>query len=541
MKFSIIHPTARVDLGAATPWWIAAWSAFAQSDNPANVEYILVVHQSRVQAFWMALQERSDTLMDVCSKWGKFTVVTNYGRDCLVDQCNAGQLAMTGEILVGNQDDMRYPEHWDTEIAKLIPNTSRLVCVQAKHDGRADLLTLPTIITKALADEYGPISPEYDGMFSDGEFSYRIPEMAEIIPSSLYFQHLHPANGTAELDEVYRQENRLQAYRQGYEVFERRKAQGFPRVELPGFPAPRSQFSLKVIDGTRPLLKGAFDWFTNQLNRPSKTPVPPPSIREMAILVPGESHPAEWEMPFFGLLGELSAEGWRIEPRGNFSTNVYGTRIVMTDELLATGIEYDRVLWIDDDNPLTGAQAVRMSRYLDEHPEVDGIVAWCWIRMIFRPRGSKEPIEMFITSCGNFADNGINMAPMEYSKLVGDNMEVKPIEASGFPAFMVRFSVVKKLGREAFAPIFHPDCTLGFSGEDMAFFNRAKAAGFKFVVDPAIEVPHLKRRANKPDIMLHPDMSEEELKSALNYREGANGPMLHVSQKAYELMEAKKV
>ena len=542
MKFSIIHPTARVDLGAATPWWIAAWSAFAQSDNPANVEYILVVHQSRVQAFWMALQERSDTLMDVCSKWGKFTVVTNYGRDCLVDQCNAGHLAMTGEILVGNQDDMRYPEHWDTEIAKLIPDTSKLVCVLAKHDGREDLFTLPTIITKTLADEMGPISPEYDGMFSDDEFSLKVQSMAQaLIISPLYFQHLHPANGTAELDEVYRQENRLQAYRQGYEVFERRKAQGFPRVELPGFPAPRSQFSLKVIDGTRPLLKGAFDWFTNQLNRPSKTPVPPPSIREMAILVPGESHPAEWEMPFFGLLGELSAEGWRIEPRGNFSTNVYGTRIVMTDELLATGIEYDRVLWIDDDNPLTGAQAVRMSRYLDEHPEVDGIVAWCWIRMIFRPRGSKEPIEMFITSCGNFADNGINMAPMEYSKLVGDNMEVKPIEASGFPAFMVRFSVVKKLGREAFAPIFHPDCTLGFSGEDMAFFNRAKAAGFKFVVDPAIEVPHLKRRANKPDIMLHPDMSEEELKSALNYREGANGPMLHVSQKAYELMEANKV
>ena len=542
MKFSIIHPTARVDLGAATPWWIAAWSAFAQSDNPANVEYILVVHQSRVQAFWMALQERSDTLMDVCSKWGKFTVVTNYGRDCLVDQCNAGHLAMTGEILVGNQDDMRYPEHWDTEIAKLIPDTSKLVCVLAKHDGREDLFTLPTIITKTLADEMGPISPEYDGMFSDDEFSLKVQSMAQVlIISPLYFQHLHPTNGTAEVDEVYRQENRLQAYRQGYEVFERRKAQGFPRVELPGFPAPRSQFSLKVIDGTRPLLKGAFDWFTNQLNRPSKTPVPPPSIREMAILVPGESHPAEWEMPFFGLLGELSAEGWRIEPRGNFSTNVYGTRIVMTDELLATGIEYDRVLWIDDDNPLTGAQAVRMSRYLDEHPEVDGIVAWCWIRMIFRPRGSKEPIEMFITSCGNFADNGINMAPMEYSKLVGDNMEVKPIEASGFPAFMVRFSVVKKLGREAFAPIFHPDCTLGFSGEDMAFFNRAKAAGFKFVVDPAIEVPHLKRRASKPDIMLHPDMTEEELKSALNYREGANGPMLHVSQKAYELMEANKV
>jgi hypothetical protein len=298
-----------------------------------------------------------------------------------------------------------------------------------------------------------------------------------------------------------------------------------------------------VIDGTKPnVFSKALDWIGAKVKpgRAVDTTLPRP-VRDMAILVPGESHPAEWEMPFFGLLGELSAEGWRIEPRGNFSTNVYGTRIVMTDELLATGVEYDRVLWIDDDNPLTGAQAVRMSRYLDEHPEVDGIVAWCWIRMVFRPRGSKEPIEMFITSCGNFAENGINMAPMEYSQLVGENMEVKPIEASGFPAFMVRFSVVKQLGRAAFAPIFHPDCTLGFSGEDMAFFHNAKKAGFKFVVDPAIEVPHLKRRASKPDIALHPDMTEEELKSALNYREGANGPLLHVSQKAYELMEANKV
>jgi hypothetical protein len=537
VKFTIIHPTARVTNEFANPWWRAHDSALNGCDSPRDVEYIIVVHESRAKAF---------RLHDgpFHSSFGRFTVVINYGRDCLVDQCNAGQAAMTGEILVGNQDDMRYPEHWDTEIAKLIPDTSKLVCVLAKHDGREDLFTLPTIITKTLADEIGPISPEYDGMFSDDEFSLKVQSMAQaLILSPLYFQHLHPVNGTAELDEVYQKENREEAYRVGKEVFELRKAQGFPRVELPGFPAPPSRFTLKVIDGTKPnVFSKALDWIGAKVKpgRAVDTTLPRP-VRDMAILVPGESHPAEWELPFFGLLGELSAEGWRIEPRGNFSTNVYGTRIVMTDELLATGVEYDRVLWIDDDNPLTGAQAVRMSRYLDEHPEVDGIVAWCWIRMVFRPRGSKEPIELFITSCGNFADNGINMRPMEYSELVGENMEVKPIEASGFPAFMLRFSVVKQLGREAFAPIFHPDCTLGFSGEDMAFFHNAKKAGFKFVVDPAIEVPHLKRRASKPDIALHPDMTEEELKSALSYREGANGPMLHVSQKAYELMEANKV
>src|SRR5277367_2725056 len=98
MKFSIIHPTARVTPDFISPWWTAQRAAFAGCDNPRDVEYILVVHESRRSAYqtegayWWG-------------EWGRITLVTNYGRDCLVDQCNAGQLAASGEIILGNQDD----------------------------------------------------------------------------------------------------------------------------------------------------------------------------------------------------------------------------------------------------------------------------------------------------------------------------------------------------------------------------------------------------------------------------------------------------
>jgi hypothetical protein len=135
MKFSVIHPTARVTPDFENPWWMAAYAAFNGADFPQDIEYILVVHVSRMNAFcanayrW-GWSNPEKTL-------GRFVVVTNYGRDCLVDQRNAGYLAATGEIQRWNHDDMRYPEHWDAEILKSIADTSQPqpYAVQAHADG----------------------------------------------------------------------------------------------------------------------------------------------------------------------------------------------------------------------------------------------------------------------------------------------------------------------------------------------------------------------------------------------------------------------
>ena len=55
MKFSIIHPTARVTPAFEHPWWIAAESALLGCDSPQDVEYILNVHHSRAAAFYAML------------------------------------------------------------------------------------------------------------------------------------------------------------------------------------------------------------------------------------------------------------------------------------------------------------------------------------------------------------------------------------------------------------------------------------------------------------------------------------------------------
>src|ERR1700722_8400877 len=112
MKFSIIHPTARVTPEFAHPWWIAAHSALKTCDYHAEVEYILVVHHSRYEKLEEYLPFYCADVVQSEAGWGRFTVVINYGRDCLVDQSNAGVAAASGEIILGNQDDMRYPAHW---------------------------------------------------------------------------------------------------------------------------------------------------------------------------------------------------------------------------------------------------------------------------------------------------------------------------------------------------------------------------------------------------------------------------------------------
>jgi hypothetical protein len=58
----------------------------------------------------------------------------------------------------------------------------------------------------------------------------------------IVFTHKHPVFGTANWDEAYLQANHHTQYARGREVFERRKALGFPYVEgIPGWLHPMDQ------------------------------------------------------------------------------------------------------------------------------------------------------------------------------------------------------------------------------------------------------------------------------------------------------------
>lgn len=499
MKFSVIHPTARVDLTFGEyAWWHAAESVLRTSDSdPRDMEYILVVHFKRLDLLWTFMEHARPY-------FGRFTVVVNTGRDCLVDQCNAGLLAAQGEIHCWNQDDMRYPEHWDSEILKLIPDTRRKVCVQARTDGsRRDLLTLPAILTRTLADEIGPLCPEYDGMFSDDEFSAKARALCDggIVASNLYFQHLHPAYGTGKGDAVHAMENRGEAYKTGKDVFERRRALGFPRVDLPGF-------ERKV---------------------PKIQPV-------IAICTPGETHSNLWNRERDRLLWWLLSEGWAIRTYWDYTTNVYHTRMGITRDLAkdseTEGREPDLVLWIDDDNVPSWSAVRCLIETLGAHPEYAGAAGWCWIK--FRQDGKPA----WMPSVGNFKPGTMYLLPTLLPDLYADNASPKRIEWSGFPTILMRYSAVKELGMKAFQPIFCEENEFGFSGEDTAFFARAMEAGVKFCVDPRAKVEHLKLQPIEPDYRIGPQADALTAAMVEKGRERLNGARVEVSEDVRKLVEA---
>ena len=91
---------------------------------------MLVVHHSRRECFLCGMESQS-----LGGFSGSFTVVTNYGRDCLVDQCNAGQSAASGEIIMDNQDDIRFPCIGTPKSGNSFPDTAKLIACKRRTDG----------------------------------------------------------------------------------------------------------------------------------------------------------------------------------------------------------------------------------------------------------------------------------------------------------------------------------------------------------------------------------------------------------------------
>lgn len=506
MKFSIIHPTARVTQDCAQHWTIAAERALNTCDNWWDAEYILVVHESR--AVYL-----NDARMHF--PFGRFQIVINYGRDCLVDQCNAGQLAATGEIILGNQDDMRYPEHWDTEILKLFPDTSQLVAVQARTDGgRADLLTIPTIATHRLVKAIGLISTEYESMFSDDEWSAKAWRLGSIVKSSLYFQHLHPVNGTAETDSVYALENRDEAYKVGFEVYQKRKAAGFPRVPYPG--EKQSIWNTPLGEVPAFKVKGPLSKLGDFVERHfAPAPVtPPPEERVIAICTPGETFSFAWLEAFLNVGSRLAQELYTVRRYLGHASNVYHARMDLAQRVIEdakiTGVKPQYVLWVDSDNTLLPDQLVGLLRFMRSYPGVSAIFGWCWIR---KAHG-------WTTSAGMFwPDDGVHLMAMNPDALFAGQTDQerwapKRIEHSGFPCALIRYDSFERMGPASFRPLTKSDLPAYFEGkmpakevtddwfcgEDTAWCLAAKKAGMTLIVDPGCKLGHLKMQSQEPDV-----------------------------------------
>jgi len=219
--FSLCHATARPAQWRACydDWW-------ASCDNPDAVEYIMTVDErwgfdpkappavnDRTKVLWWAGKRGSTTA------W------------------NAAAAEARGQVLIMVADDLRPPEHWDTELLKVIPDPAAEFVVEVSSAKLPDAagLMVAYLLSRARYEALGyAINPEYIGLYADNEFGDHA-RMDEVVIDArhLHFRHHHPyyGDGLFPQDAVYASGNTSEAVVQGLALYARRKAAGFPSYQ----------------------------------------------------------------------------------------------------------------------------------------------------------------------------------------------------------------------------------------------------------------------------------------------------------------------
>lgn len=377
-------------------------------------------------------------------------------------------------------DDLEAPEEWDEKLLDVLPApyeagewpdgiAQRMPEIekqlQREHvidlTGESTEWVVYSALTRARYERIGYIlHPDFESMYADNYYSEIAHRDGVVINGrGLGFRHNHPTNGRTAIDDVYAQQNRPAAYRQGLATY-RKLTQG-TRVIAMCFPG--ETFSHRVASSITKLLR---------------------------YLDQGPRFIAE--------------EYWF------HCSNVYRTRIELAahvtsgGEIEGTGARPDLIYWQDDDNPVAPEHFEMLLATLDAHPAYGIVAGWCWC-----DTGDYED-QPFRMSCGRQGPNleceffGVE----EYLKLKASGKlaitsdDVAPDAVwSGFPVVLMRASVLETLGWRAFKPMLGEDFVREFTSEDTTFFYRAHQAGIKTAIDLRVKVPHFKLRAIEPQIL----------------------------------------
>jgi hypothetical protein len=436
------------------------------------------VHESRYSEFQDSV-ELWDGLQSY--RWQDFRAVKNTQRDCVVDQTNVAFFASDGYIITGAADDYYPPEHWDTLLIEAIcgPANSRgefpgigalseecmLLCSTGAGKERDRELMIGGAATRLVFERRGYLlDPDFESMFADNWCAFENRRDAQngslkiIERLDIAFDHRHPIFGKGKMDPVYALENREQAYRQGQATF-MRKAYG---------------------------------------------------TQVLYACCPGETFRAEWVWPMFSLLMYLNVGNrFMVAPIGGHTSNVYCTRIEMAEAALGSVPAPDFVLWMDDDNIVAPEQFDMLYQDLVDHPELSGVVGWCWCDNDGKPGPDGLP-KPWMMSCGRQGPDlqCYRMSIDDFRKaqksgtmlITSDDVEPHAFW-SGFPVVLMRGDALRELGASAFAPILDKRAKYGFLSEDAAFFLNARKAGQKWAVDLRVKVPHGKFRAIEPQFL----------------------------------------
>ena len=488
---SLLHPTARVKPSEAFPrgWKDAHDVWLSRADHPERIEYVLAVHESRWHAF--CAEDIRVGLGDVpgieVEKWYHFESVKNTKRDCVVDQTNCAAEASRGRVLMGVADDYYPPEHWDTLV---LDGMSRfdleavMVCSTGATPERDRELMIGGACTRALIERRGYcLDPDFESMFSDNWWAIenRRDEAAGLLTIierlDIQFEHRHPIFGKGQMDDIYRLQNRPEAYNDGAITLRRKMG-----------------------------------------------------AQMIAIGLPGQTFSSQWAHGWTKLYGHLMAvRNMLTMPIFMYTSNVHCTRIEWAEQVLESKYKPEWVLSIDDDNVLSPEQFDMLLGDLIENPDLAGVVGWCNCDPA-DPLGDKNL--PYVTSCGR--QSGWNADRTENGEGLGcKRFKIEDFERafarrgkplissddiapdafwSGFPVVLMRRETLQKLGPSAFLPMVRSDVKYGFTSEDTTFFYRAHQAGLKFAVDMRVKVPHLKLGAIEAQYL--PGVKREEVLEA---------------------------
>ena len=216
-RFSILHTSARPHA------WRAVYDAWlAAADRPEDVEYILVVDER-----WGFMPDGTFNAW-IHSRVGN-KLELNTGRRCYVEGVNIAAKHATGDILIVVADDQFPCEHWDSQLnstLELRPNQFVFsVPTGTPSEFERGIIVMP-IMSRALYEKWGYVLyPGYESMYADNDLCEHAKHEGVLITARHMpvFPHRHYLfTPGVDVDAVYAEQNRAEAYELGQRLLETR-------------------------------------------------------------------------------------------------------------------------------------------------------------------------------------------------------------------------------------------------------------------------------------------------------------------------------
>jgi hypothetical protein len=540
--FSVLHASARPER-----WRDIHRDWMVNARHPELVEYVLCMDE---RWGFTAADAVNAQKMGVVVCW-------NTGRRCYVDSVNTAARESSGLVLVVNADDQFSLPSWDEQLRARVPDSTQElrddfvfeVSTGTPEEHERGIFVMP-VLSRARYRRLGSVFyPLYESMYADNDFAAHAKFDGVVIGArDLVFPHRHPINGGAVVDDVYKAQNRPEAYRLGSAVYSCRRSNGFSEVSplvlakvMEGVPAVPEVFG-NSGDGRSPdavsgdvgrtgsqlcaelrsivlaaldpvavssgdasararesLLAAAGDLERRLANLESRNPALV-DRRTIALCLSGESFRGEWVDAMLTLYTHLlMVRGFNVIRVRGYTTNVYVTRLEIWDALRNMDARPDFLLWFDDDNLVSVEHFDRLLSDIEARPDVDIVAGWCWVHDRFQ--------QHFQPSCGTWAPDGVHWVGFDAVEFAGAS-DVRPVEVTGFPCLLMRGSIVDKIDERPFLRgILDSRLLHGIGGEDLAFCRACRDAGVLMVVDAAVRVPHLKYMQVVPEFVGRPEES----------------------------------